>query len=33
VRLAVGATRDRKGNLLTMKLQGEVEPYFRHTEE
>ncbi|OYX32719.1 MAG: glutathione peroxidase [Caulobacterales bacterium 32-69-10] len=33
VRLAVGATRDRKGNLLTMKLSGEVEPYFRHTEE
>ena len=33
VRLAVGNTRDRKGNLLTMKLQGEVEPYFRHTEE
>jgi hypothetical protein len=29
VRLAVGATRDRKGNLLTMKLSGPVEPYFR----
>lgn len=32
VRLAVGATRDRKGNLLTMKLSGPVEPYFRHEE-
>jgi hypothetical protein len=29
VRLAVGNTRDRKGNLLTMKLTGPVEPYFR----
>ena len=32
VRLAVGATRDRKGNLLTLKLQGPVEPYFRDVE-
>ena len=29
VRLAVGNTRDRKGNQLTVKLQGPVEPYFR----
>jgi hypothetical protein len=29
VRLTVGKTVDRKGNPLTMKLKGEVEPYFR----
>jgi hypothetical protein len=29
VRLAVGKTVDRKGNPLTMKLTGPVEPYFR----
>ena len=29
VRLAVGKTLDRKGNPLTIKLQGPVEPYFR----
>ena len=29
VRLAVGTTRDRKGKPLTIKLQGEVVPYFR----
>ena len=29
VRLSVGATRDRKGRPLTIKLAGEVEPYFR----
>jgi hypothetical protein len=29
VRLAVGSTRDRAGNPITIKLQGEVEPYFR----
>ena len=29
VRLAVGTTRDRKGDPLTVKLQGPVEPYFR----
>lgn len=29
VRLTVGTTRDRAGNLITIKLQGEVEPYFR----
>jgi hypothetical protein len=29
VRLAVGTTKDRSGNPLTLKLQGPVEPYFR----
>jgi hypothetical protein len=29
VRLAVGNTKDRAGNPLTLKLQGPVEPYFR----
>ena len=32
VRLAVGNTKDRFGNLLTLKLQGPVEPYFRGAE-
>ena len=29
VRLAVGNSKDRRGNALTVKLQGPVEPYFR----
>jgi Protein of unknown function (DUF3297) len=29
VRLSVGASRDRRGNPLTIKLSGPVEPYFR----
>ena len=29
IRVAAGKTRDRKGNPLTIKLKGEVEPYFR----
>ena len=29
VRVAVGKTLDRRGNPLTMKLSGTVEPYFR----
>ena len=33
VKLAVGSTRDRKGRPLTIKLQGEVEPYFRDKTE
>ncbi len=33
VRLAVGSTVDRKGNPLTIKLQGTVEPYFREAGE
>ena len=32
VRLAVGTTVDRKGNPLTIKMQGKVEPYFRDGE-
>ena len=31
VRLAVGKAVDRKGNAMTVKLQGEVEPYFYDT--
>jgi len=29
VRVAVGKTLDRRGNPLTIKLRGAVEPYFR----
>jgi len=29
IRVAAGAARDRKGNPLTIKLTGTVEPYFR----
>ena len=29
IRVAVGKTMDRKGNPFTIKLNGEVEPYFR----
>ena len=29
VRLAVGASKDRHGNPLTIRLKGPVEPYFR----
>jgi len=29
VRLAVGKSVDRKGNAMTVKLQGPVEPYFQ----
>ena len=32
VRVAVGKTLDRRGNPLTMKLSGMVEPYFRDAE-
>lgn len=32
VRLAVGTTKDRKGNPLTIKMQGPVEPYFQDPE-
>ena len=28
VRAPVGKTRDRKGNLLTIRMSGTVEPYF-----
>ena len=33
VRLAVGKRVDRKGNQLTVKLQGPVEPYFKDDGE
>ena len=29
IRVAVGKTVDRKGNPLTIKLTGKVEPYFK----
>ena len=29
VRLSIGTTVDRRGNAMTIKLQGPVEPYFR----
>ena len=32
IRVAAGATRDRKGNPLTIKLKGVVEPYIRETD-
>ena len=33
VRVVVGKTVDRKGNALTMKLSGTVEPYLRTQAE
>jgi hypothetical protein len=33
IRVAVGKTLDRKGQPLTIKLNGEVEPYFRDSAE
>ncbi|WP_174293308.1 DUF3297 family protein [Sphingomonas bacterium] len=30
IRVSVGKTMDRKGRPLTVKLQGEVEPYREH---
>jgi hypothetical protein len=32
IRVAVGTAKDRKGNPLTIKLTGKVEPYFRPDE-
>jgi hypothetical protein len=32
VRLSAGAAKDRKGNSMTVKLQGPVEPYYRDVE-
>jgi hypothetical protein len=32
VRLTAGGAKDRKGNSMTIKLQGPVEPYFRDVE-
>jgi Protein of unknown function (DUF3297) len=31
VRLSVGTSRDRRGNPLTVRLSGPVEPYFRES--
>ena len=33
IRVAVGTTKDRKGNPLTIKLKGPVEPYLRDEKE
>ncbi len=33
IRAPVGKTRDRKGNLLTIKLTGAVEPYYLRPAE
>jgi hypothetical protein len=32
IRVAAGTARDRKGNPLTIKLKGKVEPYLRGDE-
>jgi hypothetical protein len=29
IRVAAGAAKDRKGRPMTLKLKGQVEPYFR----
>lgn len=33
IRVSVGNTRDRKGNPLTIKLSGPVEPYLKDAPE
>lgn len=33
IRVAAGRALDRKGNPITLKLNGTVEPYFRDTAE
>ncbi|MEQ8178806.1 MAG: DUF3297 family protein [Amphiplicatus sp.] len=33
IRVAAGKTLDRKGDPLTLKLKGKVEPYIRESEE
>ncbi len=33
IRVAAGKSLDRKGNPMTIKLQGKVEPYFRLPSE
>jgi hypothetical protein len=33
IRVAVGNTRDRRGNPLTIKLKGQVEPYLEGDKE
>jgi hypothetical protein len=32
IRVVAGKAKDRKGNQMTIKLKGEVEPYFRQGE-
>jgi hypothetical protein len=32
VRLSVGSTVDRRGKPMTLKLKGEVEPYFKDAD-
>lgn len=32
IRVAVGRALDRRGNPMTMKISGRVEPYFRDAE-
>lgn len=32
IRVAAGKAKDRRGQALTIKLKGQVEPYFRSTE-
>ncbi len=32
VRVSVGKTKDRRGNDLTLKLNGKVEPYFQSAD-
>ena len=33
VRVAAGNARDRAGNPLTLKIKGEVEPYYKDTSD
>jgi hypothetical protein len=33
IRVAAGTARDRRGNPLTIKLTGPVEPYFRDVQK
>jgi hypothetical protein len=33
VRLVAGVAKDRAGNLMTVKLKGKVEPFFRTSAE
>lgn len=33
VRLVAGTAKDRKGNAMTVKVSGEVVPYYRDTEQ
>ena len=33
IRVAAGKAKDRAGNPMTLKLKGNVEPYFRSDEE